>query len=140
MKKTTLFLAGLLFAMIGIAQSGISDTLFISGRISKIETLQKDWNASNGNSGEKIYHIYWLKFTIPTDTIDVQPSGSVGKLPPVLVFSSPSSGLFSELEAYRHFNEKDKVVIKVRKDDLNQFIMYKTGDIMILSIRKRQSK
>lgn len=140
MKKTTLFFAGLLFAMIVKAQSGISDTLFISGRISKIETLQKDWNAGNAKSGEKIYHIYWMKFTMPTDTIDVQPSGFTGKLPHVLVFNSPSSGLFSELEAYRHFSENDKVVIKVRTDDLNQFIMNKRGDIMILSIRKRYSK
>jgi hypothetical protein len=110
--------------------------VIVTGKISKVEILQKDWNALDGHAGEKIYHIYWLEFTLPTDTMDIRPAIVNVKMPKRLVFKSPSSGLLSELELYRSFTVKDRVEIKLRLTDLTAFINNETGNIALLSIRK----
>ncbi len=136
MKLITVFILGLLLTSAVFAQSGTTDTVVVSAKISKIEMLQKDWNASDGHAGEKIYHIYWMEFTLSTDTLEISPADLNMKMPQHLVFKSPCSGLLSELELYRSFTVNDKVEIKLRLADLTAFIHNETRNMALLSIRK----
>jgi hypothetical protein len=135
MKKLGVFICLLFVAFIVFAQTEATDTITISGRISKIEALQKDWNATNGVSGEKIYQIYWMEFTLPTDSMTGLPASLANNLPSYLVFASPSSGLWSELDHFRRFKIKDKVTIIMSIEALNQFMHNEKRNILVSNIK-----
>jgi hypothetical protein len=134
MKKWVVFIWGLFVILNAFAQAEATDTVTVSGRISKIEALQKDWNSGNGVSGEKNYQIYWLEFTLPTAGMTGMPATGAARLPANLVFASPSSGLWSELEAYRHCKVKDTVSITFKRKYLEQFISMEKDCILINKI------
>jgi hypothetical protein len=133
-KQAFVFITGLFISAFLYSQSGNQDTVLVSGRVSKTEILQKDWNSRYGNSGNKTYPLYWLEFTLQTDSVTFLPVGKNIKLPDRLVFKTPSSGLWSELQPYREIRVKDVVVITFQLQYLEQFIRKESEAILIKKI------
>jgi hypothetical protein len=134
-KQTFVFIIGLFISTLLYSQTGNYDSIVINGRIIKSKILQKDWNSRYGNSGNKTYQLYWLEFTLQTDSVTIQPAGINIKLPGTLFFKTPSSGLLSELQPYHEIKAKDFVTITFQQQYLEQFIRKESEAILISKIK-----